>query len=63
MHVSLASCAVSDVYRLLFWLNIKCQTLMLNLFIYYENRTEVHHKKQLHHKNTSTHLKEARPIA
>ena len=27
------------------------------LFIYYENRTEVHNKKQPQHKNTSTHLK------
>ena len=32
--------------------------LFIYLFIYYENSTEVHDEKQLHHKNTSRHLKE-----
>jgi len=48
MHVFVAMWHVSDVTR--------------PLFIYNENRTEVHDKKQLHHQNTSRHLK-ARPIA
>ena len=46
-----------------FFNGCRSQSGVTVLFSYYKNRTEVDDKKQLHHKNTITHLKEARHIA